>query len=186
MHGSNSKRNPFHRNRALRNHKLSKRRRQFKLEPPIRSLRRIRRNGSSASSLAVPSTWPCTTWPPSGEPAGVGSSRFTTRLLTKLRQSSASDSLGSKISREARRKRMRLNRKSRKANAIHSNAVTRIEPAASLGAAIVIRVAPAAGSDIDNLASSFDQTGKHKSILAAKTQKGAARRLRLSSIKNSI
>src|SRR5580698_2135446 len=33
--------------------------------------------GVSESSVAVPSTWPWTTWPPSGEPAGVGSSRFT-------------------------------------------------------------------------------------------------------------
>src|SRR5580692_8729459 len=33
--------------------------------------------GVRARRVAVPSTWPWTTWPPRGEPAGVGSSRLT-------------------------------------------------------------------------------------------------------------
>ena len=49
-------------------------------------------------------------------------------VLAKPRKRSTRNSLSSKISREARRKRIRLNQQSRKANTVHRHTVTRIQP----------------------------------------------------------
>ena len=91
-------RHAVHGDRALLDHVAQ----QLRAGP--RSAPRARgRPRATDSTVPVPSTWPCTTWPPSRSPARSGSSRFTSSPPRERRERGAAQRLRHHVGGEGRR-----------------------------------------------------------------------------------
>ena len=75
----------------------------------------------TAATVAVPSTWPCTMWPPSRSPARSASSRLTGEPALQRSQRGARERLGHRLGAEA----VGVDRGRRQADAVDGDRVAR-------------------------------------------------------------